>query len=74
MSGHAIAHNADALLHDGEYRDHEYPNQVGWGHSCTADALHFVEKAGVEKLVLFHHDPYHTDVELEKLLAEAQGQ
>jgi phosphoribosyl 1,2-cyclic phosphodiesterase len=74
MSGHAIAHNADVLLHDGQYRDHEYPHHVGWGHSCTADALHFAEKSGVEKLVLFHHDPYHTDVELEKLLAEAQGQ
>jgi hypothetical protein len=22
---------------------------------------------------LFHHDPYHTDTELEELLAEAQG-
>ena len=30
------------------------------------------EKADVGRLVLFHHDPYHTDDELEALLAEAR--
>jgi phosphoribosyl 1,2-cyclic phosphodiesterase len=73
MSGHAIAHRADVLLHDGQYRDHEYPHHVGWGHSSIGDAMHFAKRSEVERLVLFHHDPYHTDEELEKLLAEAQG-
>ena len=30
-------------------------------------------KSAVDQLVLFHHDPYHTDVELEELLVEARG-
>ena len=30
-------------------------------------------KADVDKIVLFHHDPYHTDTELEALLAEARN-
>ena len=72
MSGHDLARDADVLLHDGQYRDHEYASHVGWGHSSIRDALEFANKADVEKLVLFHHDPYHTDDELEALLADAR--
>jgi phosphoribosyl 1,2-cyclic phosphodiesterase len=72
MSGHDIAHEADVLLHDGQYRDHEYGAHVGWGHSSIGDAMEFANKAVVETLVLFHHDPYHTDAELETLLVEAR--
>jgi phosphoribosyl 1,2-cyclic phosphodiesterase len=72
MSGHDIARDADVLLHDAQYRDHEYGAHVGWGHSSIGDAMAFADKAGVEKLVLFHHDPYHTDHELEEVLVEAQ--
>ncbi len=71
MSGYDIARDADVLLHDAQYRDHEYGAHIGWGHSGLADAMEFADKAGVRKLVLFHHDPYHTDDELEELLAEA---
>ena len=73
MSGHDIAHNADVLLHDGQYRDQEYGAHVGWGHSSIGDAMEFANKASVGQLVLFHHDPYHTDTELEELLVEARG-
>jgi ribonuclease BN (tRNA processing enzyme) len=34
--------------------------------------MRFAEKAGVDNLVLFHHDPDHTDDELEALLVEAR--
>ena len=60
------------MLHDAQYRDHEYSTHVGWGHSGLADAMEFADKAGVHNLVLFHHDPYHTDDELEELLTEAR--
>ena len=60
------------LLHDGQYRDQEYGAHVGWGHSSIRDALEFANKADVDRLVLFHHDPYHTDAELEELLGEAR--
>jgi phosphoribosyl 1,2-cyclic phosphodiesterase len=72
MSGYDIARDADVLLHDAQYRDHEYGAHVGWGHSGVADAIQFAEKAGVRNLVLFHHDPYHTDDELEEVLREAR--
>jgi ribonuclease BN (tRNA processing enzyme) len=73
MSGHDIASGADVLLHDAQYRDEEYGDHVGWGHSCIADAMEFALKAEVDQVVLFHHDPYHTDVQLEALLADAHG-
>ena len=33
----------------------------------------FAERAGARHLVLFHHDPMHTDAELEAMLEDARG-
>jgi phosphoribosyl 1,2-cyclic phosphodiesterase len=35
--------------------------------------MDFAHKANANNVVLFHHDPYHTDRELEELLAEARS-
>jgi phosphoribosyl 1,2-cyclic phosphodiesterase len=72
ISGHDIAREADVLFHDAQYDDDEYPRHVGWGHSCIDDVVAFAKRAGVDNLVLFHHDPYHTDDELETLLESAK--
>jgi phosphoribosyl 1,2-cyclic phosphodiesterase len=68
ISGHEVAHDADVLFHDGQYGDREYPTHVGWGHSSVDHVVEFARKLGVDQVVLFHHDPYHTDEELEALL------
>lgn len=67
ISGLALAAGADVLLHDAQYTEAEYPERIGWGHSSVAAAVTFAAAAGVERLVLFHHDPLHSDVELEAL-------
>jgi ribonuclease BN (tRNA processing enzyme) len=72
VSGHDIARGADVLLHDAQYRDCEYESHIGWGHSGIDAAMEFAHKAGAVNVVLFHHDPYHTDSELEVLLMEAR--
>jgi phosphoribosyl 1,2-cyclic phosphodiesterase len=72
VSGHEIACGADVLLHDAQYRDREYGAHVGWGHSGIAAVMEFARKAAADNVVLFHHDPYHTDGELEELLIEAR--
>jgi phosphoribosyl 1,2-cyclic phosphodiesterase len=72
ISGYDVAHDVDVLFHDAQYGDDEYPHHVGWGHSCIEHAMAFARKAEVRAVVLFHHDPYHTDDELELLLAEAR--
>lgn len=72
ISGHDLAHECDVLLHDAQYGDDEYPRHVGWGHSAVGHVVAFAQKAEVRNLVLFHHDPYHTDKELEILNDDAK--
>jgi phosphoribosyl 1,2-cyclic phosphodiesterase len=73
ISGLSLARDADLLVHDAQYTTGEYETRVGWGHSTTGDALTFAERARAERLVLFHHDPFHADDQLEAMLAEALG-
>jgi phosphoribosyl 1,2-cyclic phosphodiesterase len=73
ISGYELAAGSDVLLHDAQYGDEEYPNHVGWGHSSVGHVVAFARKADVGRLVLFHHDPYHSDTELEALVDEARA-
>jgi ribonuclease BN (tRNA processing enzyme) len=68
ISGHALAHGADVLIHDCQYTEDEYEDHRGWGHSSTAHVATFAERAGAERLLLFHHDPLHTDEDLDLIL------
>jgi phosphoribosyl 1,2-cyclic phosphodiesterase len=69
-----FAKNADILIHDAqyfmdaEYADTNLPRQ-GFGHSTPEMAAEVAEKANVKKLILFHHDPAHSD---EKILLKEQ--
>jgi phosphoribosyl 1,2-cyclic phosphodiesterase len=73
ISGSSLAQGVDALLHDAQYFEDEYADRVGWGHSSVADAVAFTRAVGAHRLVLFHHEPSHTDDELERLEARARG-
>ncbi|MFO7784508.1 MAG: MBL fold metallo-hydrolase [Thermodesulfobacteriota bacterium] len=55
---------ADLLIHDAQYSPDEVSARRGWGHSDYESALELARRAEVHKLVLFHHDPSRTDVEL----------
>jgi ribonuclease BN (tRNA processing enzyme) len=59
------------LLHDAQYTVEEYPAHIGWGHSSIEHVVTLAQRADVGRLVLFHHDPYHSDDELEAMHAEA---
>ena len=71
LSGFHIAERADLLLHDSQYTADEYAERVGWGHSCIEHVVLFSQRAGVDRLVLFHHDPLHSDAELEAMAERA---
>jgi len=73
VSGLGLARDADLLIHDTMYTAEEYPRYVGWGHSSLDDALAFARAAGVRRLVTFHHDPGHTDAELERQVEQASA-
>jgi phosphoribosyl 1,2-cyclic phosphodiesterase len=61
ISGFDLARNSDLLIHDCQYTDEEYPEHVGWGHSRLSDALTFAKRVEAQRLLLFHHDPLHSD-------------
>ncbi len=57
---------ASVLVHDATYTTEEYDHHRGWGHSTFHDAVEFAMEAGVETLVLFHHEPRRTDDEVDR--------
>jgi len=64
----------DLLILDAQYSRAEYVDHIGWGHGCIDDSVALALRAGVERLILFHHDPNHDDAEIDALLAEARWQ
>ena len=71
VSGYALAAGADVLLHDSQYTEEEFTSRVGWGHSSVAHVIGYATLVGVRQVVLFHHDPGHSDEDLEALHARA---
>ena len=61
ISGFELARGASMLIHDCQYTDTEYPRHVGWGHSPVSDALCFAHRVNATRVLLFHHDPLHSD-------------
>jgi phosphoribosyl 1,2-cyclic phosphodiesterase len=72
ISGGSIAEDVDLLLHDAQYFEHEYDEKLGWGHSSVAGAVAFADAVGAKRLVLFHHDPTHSDETMEELEEQAR--
>jgi phosphoribosyl 1,2-cyclic phosphodiesterase len=73
ISGASIAKDVDLLLHDAQYFEDEYQRSIGWGHSSVADAVAFARAVGARNLMLFHHEPRHTDDSLDRLENRAQA-
>jgi phosphoribosyl 1,2-cyclic phosphodiesterase len=71
ISGYDLAANASLLIHDCQYADNEYPAHTGWGHSGLSDTLGFARRVEAERLLMFHHDPLHSDDRLDSFFASA---
>jgi phosphoribosyl 1,2-cyclic phosphodiesterase len=72
ISGASLASGVDALIHDAQYFEDEYVGRIGWGHSSVADAVAFTHAVDARRLLLFHHEPRHTDSSLERLEERAR--
>lgn len=70
-SGFDLAEGVDLLIHDAQYGTEEYADRVGWGHSAIEHTLAFARLAAVRRLVTFHHDPAHSDADVDRLTADA---
>ena len=71
ISGFDLASKASLLIHDCQYSDVEYPSHTGWGHSSISDSLGFARRVAAEKVLLFHHDPLHSDDSLDTFFGSA---
>ena len=69
----AFLKGANLVIHDAQYTDAEYRDKVGWGHSSIEYAVDVALAAGVERLVLFHHDPAHDDSMMEQMETMARA-
>ncbi len=67
-----LVHDADLVIIDATYTDKELPLHAGWGHSSWQQTVRLANQAGAGKLCLFHHDPDHTDVMMEKIAVAAE--
>jgi len=67
-----LAKDADLFIVDAQYTPEELPEHAGWGHSSWKQAMDTSLAAGVKKIALYHHDPYHEDSVVEEILASAR--
>jgi len=68
-----LVDGADVLIHDAQFTDELLAQRSNWGHCTPRYALNVAEAAGVDTLVLFHHDPLHDDDDLDGLLDQVAG-
>jgi len=66
-----LMQRADVAIYDCTYTDEEYTRHRHWGHSTWEEGVRLAKEAQVKKLVIFHHDPSHTDAMMDQIAAEA---
>lgn len=63
---------ATTLIFDAQYTPRELAAHRGWGHGTWRNAVRIAREAGIEKLVLTHHDRYRTDAQIDALVRAAR--
>lgn len=59
---------ADALIFDAQYGLREsWESKADFGHSSAMIGVDFARRAAVKKLLLAHHEPIYSDVQLQKI-------
>lgn len=64
--------DTDVLILDSQYDSTEYKQHAGWGHGCVDDSVELALRANVKRLCLFHHEPDHSDKQMDALLNHAR--
>jgi len=68
------AQGTDLFIYDTTYTEKEFngiggPSKKGWGHSTWEEAVKLSRDSGVKRLLLWHHDPAHTDAFVSRMEA-----
>ena len=64
--------DADLVIADAQYTDEEYVSRQGWGHPRFITVVDLAITARARRLALFHHDPRHSDADMDAILAQAR--
>ena len=67
-----LIEGADILIYDSSFTDDEFPSYQNWGHSTWQEGVRLAERAGVKRLVIFHHDPTHDDAFMDQVARDAE--
>ena len=68
----SLVQDAGVMIYDATYTDEEYEKFVGFGHSTWQEGIKLADAANVETLVIFHHDPSHTDDMMDEIAADVE--
>ncbi|MBW2060238.1 MAG: MBL fold metallo-hydrolase [Deltaproteobacteria bacterium] len=63
---------ADTLIFDAMYTFSEAVAKIGWGHGAVYVGVDLAVKAGVKRLVLFHHEPTYDDDKFKEILEKTK--
>jgi ribonuclease BN (tRNA processing enzyme) len=67
-----LCDGVDVAINDAQHTVEEYEAKRHFGHSSIDYAVHGARKAGVRRLVLFHHCPTHSDDDIDRIFTHAQ--
>ncbi|PSN17898.1 MBL fold metallo-hydrolase [filamentous cyanobacterium CCP5] len=65
-----LAADADVLIIDGTYIDHQYHDSFCQDAAAWQPSVDLAASANVKKLIMFHHNPCHSDDRLDQLEVE----
>jgi phosphoribosyl 1,2-cyclic phosphodiesterase len=67
-----LCDGVDLLIHDAQHTPEEFAAKPHYGHCTVEYAVHVGREAGARQVALFHHDPLHSDAEVDRLLLSAR--
>jgi len=68
-----LCDGVDLLIHDAQYTTDELEMKSDWGHSTAEYAVTVALAARARALMLFHHDPSHSDADIDSQLKRAHA-
>ncbi|MCF7804676.1 MAG: MBL fold metallo-hydrolase [Candidatus Marinimicrobia bacterium] len=68
-----FAKDVDLLIHDTQYTPEEFQRKIDWGHSSYEFTAELAIRANVKSLVLFHHEPLHSDDMVKQIETQTIG-
>ena len=67
-----LIEGADLVIYDCTYTEEQFVDKIGWGHSTWEEGVKLCKAANVKRLGIFHHDPEHDDMFMDRIGSIAQ--